>query len=125
MIGDHQCLADLGPVRVAVATDHAGLLDYLRDFYPLDGHTGRQDSEGAAEWAFDARLTTPAPEMALTPWQVGYHADPDARRAVIRSTNPATSRSPPAKPSARFCRTTARHAGTRCCTPPPWPTTNG
>jgi hypothetical protein len=82
---EHRCVADLGPVRVAVATDHGGLVNYLRDFYPLDENTDRADTVG---WTIEARLGEPEPGMALTPWRVGYRADGDTRRAVICSTNP-------------------------------------
>ncbi|WP_190814662.1 DEAD/DEAH box helicase family protein [Saccharopolyspora pogona] len=85
MSAEHRCVADLGPVRAEVATDHSGLIDYLRDFYPITPMTA---SDSAAEWAIEARLAEPDPGMALTPWRVGYRADPGARRAVIRSTNP-------------------------------------
>ena len=34
--GEYWCVADLGPVRVAVATDYGGLVEYLRDFYALE-----------------------------------------------------------------------------------------
>jgi hypothetical protein len=83
--GEHRCVADLGRVRVAVATDHDGLLDYLRDFYPLEGNAEHDTTVG---WTIQARLTEPEPGMALTPWRVGYRADRDTRRAVICSTNP-------------------------------------
>lgn len=85
MSGEHRCVADLGPVRVAVATDHDGLVDYLRDFYPLEPNN---DHDGTAGWTIQARLTEPEPGMALTPWRVGYRADQRTRRAVICSTNP-------------------------------------
>lgn len=84
MSGEHRCVADLGPVRVAVATDHDGLVDYLRDFYPLNGNT---DHDGTVGWTIQARLAEPEPGMALTPWRVGYRADRDIRRAVICSKN--------------------------------------
>ncbi len=84
MIGQHRCVADLGSVRVAVATDHLGLLDYLRDFYPLDKP---HDAESPADWTIEARLAAPVPGMTLTPWQVGYRADRDTRHAMIRSTD--------------------------------------
>jgi energy-coupling factor transporter ATP-binding protein EcfA2 len=83
--GEHRCVADLGPVRVAVATDHDGLIDYLRDFYPL---APNDDHDGAAGWMIQARLVEPERGMALTPWRVGYRANRDTRRAVICSTNP-------------------------------------
>ncbi|MGH3979788.1 MAG: ATP-binding protein [Pseudonocardiaceae bacterium] len=85
MSGGHWCVADLGPARVAVATDDDGLVDYLRDFYPLEENT---DHDGAAGWTIEARLAAPEPGMALTPWRVGYRADRETRRVVIYSTNP-------------------------------------
>lgn len=80
MTGEHRFVADLGPVRVAVATDDAGLVGYLRDFYQLDGH-------GGAEWTIDARLGAPASGMELTPWRVGHQADRETRQVAIRSTD--------------------------------------
>jgi hypothetical protein len=87
---EYRCVADLGPVRVAVATDHDGMIDYLREFYPLEGDAGQNGpgQDGDVGWTIQARLSEPEPGMALTPWRVGYRADRDARRAVICSTNP-------------------------------------
>jgi hypothetical protein len=82
---EHRCVADLGPVQVAVVTDHNGLVDYLREFYPLDGNA---EHNGTVGWTIRARLTEPETGMALTPWRVGYRADRDTRQAVICSTNP-------------------------------------
>jgi hypothetical protein len=82
--GEYWCVVDLGPVRVAVALDHDGLIDYLRDFYPLEVHAER---DGAVDWVIETRMGEPVPGMALTPWGVGYRADPDTRRALICSTN--------------------------------------
>ncbi|WP_085014583.1 hypothetical protein [Frankia sp. KB5] len=85
MSWERRCVADLGPVRVAVVTDHDGLVGYLRDFYPLEEDI---DRNGVVGWTVHARLTEPEPGMALTPWRVGFRADRDSRRAVICSTNP-------------------------------------
>lgn len=84
MSGTHECVADLGPVRVAVVTDHAGLAGYLGDFYRLGDHDPGPD----AEWTIDARLAAPGAGMAMTPWRVGYQADRGRRRAVICSASP-------------------------------------
>lgn len=85
MTGDLRCITDLGPVQVAVTTDHSALIDYLRDFYPIETRT---DPDGTASWSIEARLAAPEPGMTLTPWRVGYRADPGTRRAMICSTNP-------------------------------------
>jgi hypothetical protein len=62
--GEYWCVVDLGPVRVAVALDHDGLIDYLRDFYPLEVHAER---DGAVDWVIETRMGEPVPGMALTP----------------------------------------------------------
>ncbi|MGH3721600.1 MAG: hypothetical protein ACRDRI_22690 [Pseudonocardiaceae bacterium] len=80
MIAEYRCVVDLGTVRVAVVTDHADLADYLREFYPVNGH-------GEVEWTIDARAGQPVSGMALTPWRVGYQANPATRQVVIRSSN--------------------------------------
>lgn len=85
MTGEYDYVADLGPVRVAVTTEHDDLIEYLRDFYALDVHPER---DGTVDWSIDARLAEPELGMALTPWRVGYRADRDARRVVICATNP-------------------------------------
>ncbi len=81
MIAEQRCVVDLGPVQVAVITDVADVIRCLADFYPLRRN-------GEAQWAVEAHLGSPAAEMALTPWKVGYHADRGARRVVIQATNP-------------------------------------
>lgn len=81
----YRCVTDLGSVRVAVTTDRDGLIEYLRDFYPLDVYPER---DGAVVWSIEALLDEPEPRMALTPWRVGYRADRNSRRATICSTNP-------------------------------------
>jgi len=85
MTGERWCVVHLGPVRVAVATNHDRLLHYLRDFYPLDAWHPERD--GAVAWTIEARLAAPEPAMARTPWRVGYRADRDTRRAKICSTD--------------------------------------
>lgn len=81
--GEYGCVVDLGVVRVAVVTDHDGLVEYLRDFYLLEPDS---DHSGTAGWTLEAWLGKPEAAMALTPWRVGYRADRDTRRAVICST---------------------------------------
>jgi hypothetical protein len=83
MTREYRCIADLGPVQVAVVTDSDDLIDYVREFYPV-----RDDAKQAGGWTIQARLAEPETGMPLTPWRVGYRADRDSQRATICSTNP-------------------------------------
>ena len=75
---------DLGPVRVTVETDHVEVILYLREFYQVIDNNQRDPS---AAWTVRALLARPDPDMALTPWHVGYRADPQHRVLTIHSEN--------------------------------------
>ncbi|APU13089.1 phosphoenolpyruvate carboxykinase (ATP) [Actinoalloteichus fjordicus] len=86
MSREHQVVADLGPVRVTVVTDHVGVVDYLRAFYSLEPSTAHEELSG---WTIQARLAEPEPGMALTPWRVGYRVDLESQQAVVCSSDPS------------------------------------
>jgi len=78
--GPHHAVYALGEVRVAVTTDHAPVLTYLSDFYT--------QANGRAWWLIDGGLGQPHPPMHIDDYGVGYRADTEQRRLVVRTTDP-------------------------------------
>ncbi|WP_069162911.1 hypothetical protein [Nocardia altamirensis] len=75
---------DLGTVTIALQTGHADLVRYLREFYQI---TDGGPAEHPAAWTIRAEARAAERDMALTPWKVGYRADPGGRVLTIYSTN--------------------------------------